>query len=375
MRLLMVPIFMALLVCCLAMERFNVKQSTTFNTARQPDPTICYTEDQDEGRCVKHSMCDMEPPKIDPSDDFIYRSQDTPYQCEFLKMCCPHDKVRSLPVVPVMAPAPGCGYSYPGGVFREMTGTYADFGEFPWMVALLKKNYGGGLWLDENYVGGGTLINPSVVMTVAHRVDTFQHHELKCRAGEWNTRNENEILNHQERDVSRILIHPEFSRKKAHNDIALLIMETAFVITPHVNVACLGRSLPPPETVCYSMGWGKDFPASNFNAHVLKKITLPLIAPGHCQNQLRNTRLGRGYELHESLTCAGGMPNVDTCIGDGGSSLVCHIGEPGNLRYKVIGMVAYGLECGTDNVPGVYVKIPHVRAWVDKQIEELEVGK
>ena len=50
-----------------------------------------------------------------------------------------------------------------------------------------------------------------------------------------------------------------------------------------------------------------------------------------CEGELRLARkpnrnkptLGRNFRLDSSFLCAGGNKNEDTCIGDGGSPLVC----------------------------------------------------
>lgn len=57
----------------------------------------------------------------------------------------------------------------------------------------------------------------------------------------------------------------------------------------------------------------------------LQQITVPLVDSVKCENQYRNSRLGKSYRLHHTLMCAGGEANVDTCIGDGGAPLVCPI--------------------------------------------------
>ncbi|XP_052745787.1 phenoloxidase-activating factor 2-like [Bicyclus anynana] len=376
---------MALLVSCSAQRRFTVNpQTNTIPWRQQPMPQqktgtsngeSCFTTDQQEGVCVKYTMCMDEPPKIDATRAFVYRSQDTS-QCPFLQICCPRNRIRTTPVVPPINPTTGCGYSNIGaGVFRQ-TGTTAsgraDFAEFPWMVALLKKT--DGVWNDKDYIGGGTLISPSVVLTAAHKVDSLRPNQLKCRAGEWETQNENEYLPYQERDVDRINTHLEFARLDAHYDAALLFLVTPFTIQGHINLACLAPTLPPPGTVCYGMGWGKDFTNSQYNAHVLKKIPLPLVDKADCERMLRKTILGPQYTVHRTLTCAGGYADVDTCMGDGGAPLVCPIGDPSETRYMVVGMTAYGLDrCGIDGVPGVYVNVPKLYRWITSQVDVAQI--
>lgn len=52
-------------------------------------------------------------------------------------------------------------------------------------------------------------------------------------------------------------------------------------------------------------------------------MELPVVKHKTCQDKLRQTRLGRLFELHRSFMCAGGEAGKDTCKGDGGSPLVC----------------------------------------------------
>lgn len=329
----------------------------------------------EEARCVKKSICKLAAPAIDRSTEFDFREL-IAGGCTYLQTCCPQSQINLTPPLPPPKQEPvGCGYSNPGGhVFRELASDYgyADFGEFPWSVALMKKTIPDAKFHDA-YIGGGTLIDASVVLTVAHKVDEISPSNLKVRAGEWDTKTIEEAYSHQEKNVKKIIKHEEYFRLRAHYDFALIILEKPFDLdnAPHIGVACLERSLPPPGTQCYSMGWGEDFKTGSHKyAEILKKVPLPLVDGNECQNKYRNSKLGRNYNLHKSHTCAGGEPNTDTCLGDGGSSLVCPIPDKLNVRYSVVGLVVYGLGCGTD-LPGVYAKVPEVYDWVQtKMVEE-----
>lgn len=141
-------------------------------------------------------------------------------------------------------------------------------------------------------------------------------------------------------------------------------------IEENVDVVCL----PPQNTVvqageCYATGWGKNvFGKKGKYQVILKKIDLPIVPRDTCQTKLRNTRLGSHFELHRSFICAGGQPEKDTCKGDGGSPLVCPIGGKGD-RYFQAGIVAWGIGCGENEVPGVYVNLALFRDWIDEQVK------
>ncbi|CAH2062305.1 unnamed protein product, partial [Iphiclides podalirius] len=269
-----------------------------------------------------------------------------------------------------------CGYSNPGvHAFPVRDGgspsdrLYADFGEYPWMVAVLKRSDDED-WKQENYIGGGSLIHPAVVMTVAHKLQKRQPNQIMVRAGDWDTNSEEELYDHQDRNVRKIVTHENYFRPSLYNDIGLLFLESPVALdnAPHIGIACLAPRPPPPSANCFSMGWGAaDFKNKKVFASILKKVKLPLVPKDRCEEMLRNTRLGRVFRLHESLLCAGGEEGVDTCRGDGGSSLVCPIDSTGS-RFAVYGMVAYGLQCGAKDVPGVYVNVPNLHGWVGQQL-------
>lgn len=79
------------------------------------------------------------------------------------------------------------------------------------------------------------------------------------RAGEWNTRYANETLPHQDRSLSRIVIHPDFNNLTLFNDIALLKLDQPVLYANNVQPICL----PKPEDRffgqnCIATGWGQD---------------------------------------------------------------------------------------------------------------------
>ncbi|XP_068625974.1 phenoloxidase-activating factor 2-like [Battus philenor] len=340
---------------------------------------VCLTEEGLDGVCVEYFQCDKG--LVDNTTLIDLRDGSCPH---YLQKCCLRSEAHRKPkIVPQTEGAGQCGWGNPGaGIIRINDEaninrqTYADFGEFPWMVALIKKEQDENSWSQSNYLGGGSIIHPSVVITAAHKVDRYIAREIKCRAGEWDTQTTKELYQHQERDVTKMIMHEEFYHTPTYNDIALLVLKTPFTLenAPHIGVACLAPQLPAPGTQCYSMGWGREFQHKNKNAVILKKVKLPFIDSATCSAALKRTRLGPRYDLHASHMCAGGVVGVDTCRGDGGSSLVCPIMHgPDSDRFAVYGMVVFGVGCGTA-APGVYANVPHLYSWVDEKMNKEGFG-
>ena len=61
----------------------------------------------------------------------------------------------------------------------------------------------------------------------------------------------------------------------------------------------------------------------------LQKIQLPVVGRRECQKRMENTARfkGKGFRLHDSWMCIGGVEGKDTCKGDGGSPHVCKTDE------------------------------------------------
>ncbi|KAG0437486.1 hypothetical protein HPB47_017424 [Ixodes persulcatus] len=236
----------------------------------------------------------------------------------------------------------------------------AEFGEWPWQAAVLKYE-------SEilKFECGGTLIGSRYILTVAHCVARFVGYDrvpLKVRLGEWDTQSMKEFYPHEDYDVGNIFIHPNFKNSSLWNDVAVLELTRHVHYAPHVSPICL----PKPEDVyegshCVVTGWGKDAYRTGKFANIMKEVTVPVIDNPTCQNLLRQTRLGRYFRLHEGFICAGTEDGKDSCKGDGGGPLSCYTPDG---RYHLAGLVAWGIDCGTPEVPGVYVRVAKYIDWI-----------
>ncbi|RZC40173.1 tryptase alpha/beta-1-like [Asbolus verrucosus] len=370
--------------------------------------TKCGEGDQkDRFVCVPYYNCDPSTntvqanPAIDGTNKINIRSdrmrsgEDDNYKCDhYMEICCqlpqaddggnipppvrPTAGPSSTETAIVTRPTPPsrafCGIRNSQGLDFNLVGktNEALFGEFPWMVAILRKNPAAGQNLA---ICGGSLISPRVVLTGAHCVEKININEIKIRAGEWDTQTQNERIPYQERNIVQKIMHKDFSRGNLYNDLALLILDRQLTKTDSVGTICLPKQDQKFNSRdCFATGWGKDvFGQAGRYAVILKKIQLPVVQNADCQRALRRTRLGDSFVLHRSFICAGGEPGVDTCTGDGGSPLVCP--DPNNpSRYVQVGIVAWGIGCGENQVPGVYADVTQFRNWVDLKLQELDIN-
>ncbi|KYB28923.1 hypothetical protein TcasGA2_TC031030 [Tribolium castaneum] len=264
-------------------------------------------------------------------------------------------------------PTPGhrqCGTRHSQGINgRIKNPVYVDgdseFGEYPWQVAILKKDP-----KESVYVCGGTLIDNLHIITAAHCVKTYTGFDLRVRLGEWDVNHDVEFYPYIEREITSVNVHPEFYAGTLYNDLAILRMDKPvdFAKQPHISPACL----PSPHddytgSRCWTTGWGKDaFGDFGKYQNILKEVDVPIVNHGLCERQLKQTRLGYDFKLHPGFVCAGGEEGKDACKGDGGGPMVCERGG----TWQVVGVVSWGIGCGQVGIPGVYVKVAHYLDWI-----------
>jgi len=291
-----------------------------------------------------------------------------------LEVCC-KDPDHVEPPAPLRH-QPQCGTRHQNGLFANVQNqgkSDTQFGEWPHMCAILEERevptpYGGAELITE-YKCGGSLISAGVVLTAGHCVNSVDPSTMIVRCGEWDTQQENEVLEHQDRRVLNTVIHPGFIETNLHNDLALVFLRQDMELTANVDTMCLPqRGERMDTTKCVATGWGKDrFGDEGQYQTLLQQVTLPKVEHRYCQKALSQNRLGNKFQLDSSFTCAGGLGGDDTCTGDGGSPLVC----PSQTRpgqFVQAGIVSWGLGCGQDGVPGVYADVEEAMCWVDWEV-------
>jgi len=342
--------------------------------------------------CCKDNVIDTDPPCVPNASDCELFGEgccigEGPDECsdpdELLFGNCEAEprppRVPGSTIVdpPTVIAEPTCGRRNPRGVdavpVRPKAGE-AKFGEWPHVCAILKKEtIGDDTGPLKIYQCGASLIDYGIVLTAAHCIaDIKAADELIVRCGEWNTQNEEEKLPYQEVPVAAIERHPSFDLSNHKNNFAVLFLEgTGFDAMSHIAPVCL----PPPcveykDENCVANGWGKDkFGSDGRYASILKEVVYPIVVRNECQEKLRETRLGRFFELDKSFICAGGVKGVDTCKGDGGSPLTCKIHGTKNSWVQA-GIVSWGIGCGEEGVPAVYANVAHVVCWIDNEVKK-----
>ncbi|KAL6442025.1 hypothetical protein ACFW04_002394 [Cataglyphis niger] len=298
------------------------------------------------------------------NETMLERRYGRPPVCGSNHVCCEKSHIIGA------RPRPGqCGVRNTQGINgRIKTPVYIDgdseFGEYPWQVAILKKDP-----TESVYVCGGTLISSRHIITAAHCVKTHAGRDLRARLGEWDVNHDVEFYPYIERDIVSVFVHPEFYAGTLANDIAILKLDhdVDFGKNPHISAACLPDKLDDfTGARCWTTGWGKDaFGDYGKYQNILKEVDVPVVSNHVCQQQMRRTRLGPSFNLHPGFICAGGEEGKDACKGDGGGPMVCER----HGRWQLAGVVSWGIGCGQAGVPGVYTRVSHYLDYIRQIVD------
>lgn len=210
-------------------------------------------------------------------------------------------------------------------------------------------------------------VNPTTALTANHclKGTKINPSDYLIRAGEWDRNSTLEFAPHHDRQVVKIISHPNYYSGGLHNDVAVLKWQNP--LEKEVNVApiCLPdeKEVIQVGTYCTVTGWGKVDDQSP-TTDKLKYVKVPIVERATCERQFQQNRLGRRFRLHESFVCAGGEEGLDSCSNDGGSPLIC---PRDDHSFVLVGLVSWGLDCGQKNVPGAYTSITNLIRWIKNQ--------
>ncbi|KAH8421044.1 hypothetical protein KR222_005730, partial [Zaprionus bogoriensis] len=213
------------------------------------------------------------------------------------------------------------------------------------------------LQMGGRHICGGSVIAPNVILTAAHCVLKPSEPQLYAiRAGSTMWSSGGSFVR-----VRRIIPHAQFNQPThMNNDIALLLLSKPLVydrtIQPIVVVAPTDNV--SAQAQLFVSGWGST---SVEQVMTTPRLHYTVVVQLDRQSCTQNY-FGAGT-VTGSMFCAGsksGLGDRDSCMGDSGGPLVTSVSG----RFKLLGIVSWGLGCANAQYPGVYTAVGAHKDWL-----------
>jgi plasma kallikrein len=141
--------------------------------------------------------------------------------------------------------------------------------------------------------------------------------------------------------------HPKFDSATQANDLAVLVLQQSMRFGRFVGAVCLPTAdeltseglLQSPGGACLISSWPK--PADSTSK--LNRVAVRPVDSQSCQESLRNTYLGKYFQLNRSFMCAAPLdPQRDMCAVGLGGALVCPRSDG---HYIMLGASSWDVGC------------------------------
>ena len=172
------------------------------------------------------------------------------------------------------------------------------------------------------------------------------------------------------------IIHGGFNRENVTDDVALMFFKEDLVdkngMSGHVTLPEEGYEVTDGDDGI-TFGWGLVQEGDSSPSSQLYGVEMTMYSIGTCQKQ----SLYEEGSLLPGMYCAGGnlqtnQTGLDACNGDSGGPNLNYNASNDEQSPLQVGVVSWGIGCGRDGYPGVYVELSKYVTWIAEEMEYVE---
>lgn len=248
-------------------------------------------------------------------------------------------------------------------------GKEATKGDWPWIVAVYKKNKLSTGNIYNAFKCGSTLLSEKIVVTVAHCVirpnllpELAENLLLKVGAFNLDDEADDTVIT---RGVYLIKVHENYNAE-LKNDIAIMVMSQTVQFSYYIRPICLWPFEDSQKFIDGQqgtvVGWGKDETGS-FSVEP-RTVKVSILSMERCRNS------GKKYfpVTNENTFCAGAKDGSGPCNGDSGGGLFLMYNNKWYLRGLVSLSITQTITCNLDNYV-IYTDVAKYDSWIRARLK------
>lgn len=200
----------------------------------------------------------------------------------------------------------------------------------------------------QGYFGGGSIISPTHVVTIAQNAHGFVSWTIGYGS------NQVALLSYVL--TQNALVHPNYNVDSRENDIALLLVGTAFVWSANVqpiNLPPANQILPLENEQGIILGFGWTSSAENVQSNQLRVAFVRVIPDATCQPLM-------AISFPNHFCAFDNVSPANICQGDLGGGLLTHY----RGQLTLVGLSSILLEGCATTWPSGYTRINSFRGWI-----------